>query len=108
MDPDSGSATITDFNGPPGATASVTAGGTGIYAVTITGLDGAIDGVVMITAFGDPSPGAMSTSARACSTGAPASGSTTFSFGVGCFGEDDIVDGSIVAEDSSFQFLVVG
>jgi hypothetical protein len=108
-DTDDTAPSITFFNGPKGATASVTTPGTGAYTVTIVGLDEAADRTVQVTAFGDPTPG-TGTPAVACSISMPISSPTSFVFNVGCFGEGDDAteDGQVVAEDASFQFLIVG
>ncbi|MEP6298899.1 MAG: hypothetical protein ABJ382_16355, partial [Ilumatobacter sp.] len=101
---------IQQFNGPLGTTASLASGadGSGAYTVTISGLDAPIDGVVQVTAFGDEEPG-VGSRASACSVAYPVtSTTTTFSFGVGCFGENDALAGNVVAEDTSFQFLIIG
>jgi hypothetical protein len=106
-DTDADAPTVT-FDGPVGATASVTSGPeSGAYIVTIVGLDEQSTKNVQITAFGDTSPG-VGSGAIACSISAQQSSGTTFAFGVGCFGENDTTPGEIIAEDASFQFLIAG
>ena len=105
-----------NFNGPAGSSASVAAlTNPGTYRVTVTGLTERVVGVVQLTAEVDPTPG-VGTSATACSVANVTVSSTTFTFDVGCFGEDDTDDGvnigvatgNIVAEDVSFQFAIIG
>ncbi len=108
---DLATATVASFSAPTGVTAAVVEElDVGQYVVTLSGLSGPIDGTILTSPIGDPTPLAGS-EARGCSVGnVLTSNATTFEFEIGCFGESDVVgqEGSIIAEDSSFHFAVLG
>lgn len=105
--------TLSGVSAPSGVTASVSASGAdggGEYLVTLSGTGGLTNPIIQVTGVADQIPGAGSTGATACALAdaPPTSSGDNFSFGVGCFGEDDVNLGDIAAEDISFTFVVVG
>ena len=110
-DVDPGDPGVTQFNGPVGASATVTQSDPGEYTVTVDDTGGLTNPVVQVTGIADPEPGALTSSgATACalSDARPPTVGNTFVFSVGCFGEDDANPGAIVPEDISFVFLIIG
>jgi hypothetical protein len=96
-------ATITTLNAPTGVSATVTREGVGDYTVELTGLTAAIDGVAQVTGFTNPILGV-----HACSLGAAAATTSTFTLSIQCIGRDMNPSTDVIPSDTSFHFLVTG
>lgn len=104
-----GNGSAQKFSAPAGVTATFTdKSEEGLYTVTLNGLDQRLEGVVQVTAVAEESPPTGTSAARACAISAIRPSASSFSVDIGCFGEDDDNPGIIVAEDSSFEFLITG
>ncbi|MGB3737214.1 MAG: hypothetical protein WA964_19830 [Ilumatobacter sp.] len=101
---------VSGFAGPPGVTASVSESSVeeGQYSLTISNTGGLTNPIIQITGVADDSGANSGATACSLSSAPPETLSDTFTFVVGCFGEDDNNAGAIVAEDISFSFVVIG